>query len=396
MALKDKTVVLGVGGGIAAYKVAYLARELGRRGAVLRVVLSRAGRRFVGPVTFAGLTGEPPVTDLWDPSYPGEIHVDLADAADLVIVAPATADLLGKAALGLADDALTATLLCYDGPLLFAPAMHHRMWASEATQRNVARLVDDGADVVGPVEGPLASGASGMGRMAEPEAIADAAEAALSARDLEGRTVLVTAGGTQEDLDPVRFLGNRSSGRMGYAVAERAARRGARVFLVSGPTPLPVPSGVERTDVRSAREMEAAVIAHRQNADAIVMAAAVADYRPSSVEPHKLKKSGGPLHLELVRNPDILAGLGQWRGGGRPVLVGFAVETRDLVAAARGKLEQKGADLIVANQAGESFGRDTNRVVLVGPAGDDELPELSKGEVAERILDRVVALLEAE
>ncbi len=400
--LEVAKVIVGVGGGIAAYKAALLVRELGRRGHTVKVVMTRAAQRFVGPVTFTGLTGEAPVVDLWDPSYAGEVHVELAAWADGLVVAPATANLMARAAHGIADDALTATLLCFDGPRVFAPAMHHRMWDHPATARNVATLAADGVRLAGPVSGPLASGESGMGRMAEPETIAEALEAALSdgrpADDLAGRHVLVSAGGTREALDPVRFLGNRSTGRMGYALAERAAARGARVTLVSAPTALAIPPGVDRVDVTSALEMKAAIDAARDGADAIVMAAAVADYRPSERADDKLKKTGGPLTVTMVRNPDILAELGAWRAdsprsGAGPVLVGFAVETRDLVAAARGKLERKRVDLVVANEADAAFGRATNRVTLVDATGEEALPELDKARVADRILDRVVALL---
>lgn len=389
-------IVVGIGGGIAAYKAVVLVRELLRRGHAVRVVMTDAAQRFVGPVTLTGLTGEAPVIDLWDARYAGEVHVDLAAWAEAIAVAPATANLIARMAHGITDDALAATLLCFDGPVVVAPAMHHRMWRHPATQRNVAQLAADGARVVGPVEGALASGENGLGRMVEPDQIADAVDAALAPRDLAGRTILVSAGGTQEELDPVRFLGNRSSGKMGVAIAERAARRGARVTLVSGPTALADPSGVEVVRVRSAREMEAAITARRGEADAIVMAAAVADYRPLAAAAHKIKKSEGPMTIELVRNPDILAGLGAWRTGDRPLLIGFAVETQDLIASARGKLARKKVDLIVANDASVSFEKDTNRVVLVDAHREEELPELSKHAVADRILDRVAARLGAE
>lgn len=383
--------MVGVGGGIAAYKAVVLVRELMRRGHSVKVAMTGAAQRFVGPVTFTGLTGEPPVVDLWDSRHSGEVHVDLAEWADAIVIAPATANVMARIAHGITDDPVTATLLCFDGPVVIAPAMHARMWRNPSVRRNVEQLTADGAHVVGPVEGPLASGEIGMGRMAEPEQIAEAIEAAIAPRDLAGRTVLVSAGGTQEDVDPVRYLGNRSSGKMGFAIAERAARRGARVVLVTGPSALPSPPNVEVVRVRSAREMEAAITARRDAADAIIMAAAVADYRPASASEHKLKKSEGPMTMELVRNPDILAGLGAWRTGDRPMLVGFAVETERLVESARGKLAKKKVDLIVANDASVSFEKDTNRVVLVDARGDEELPELSKHAVADRILDRVAA-----
>lgn len=382
-------MLVGVGGGIAAYKAALLVRELGRRGHAVKVVMTDSAQRFVGPVTFSGLTGEAPVTDLWDPSYSGEVHVELAAWADAFVIAPATANLLARAAQGQADDALTATLLCFDGPTLFAPAMHHRMWDRPATQRNVATLQLDGAQLVGPEEGPLASGETGMGRMSEPEAIADAVDGVLRPPDLDGVYLLVSAGGTREALDPVRFLGNRSSGRMGYALAERAAKRGARVALVSAPTALDAPPGVERIDVVSALDMKVAIDARRDDVDAIVMAAAVADYRPAAQAEHKIKKGDGGLDVELTRNPDLLADLGRWRTGERPVLVGFAVETKDLVKSARGKLHKKKVDLIVANSADDSFGKATNRATLVDADGEEALPEMDKRQLADRILDRI-------
>ncbi len=385
-------ILVGVSGGIAAYKSALLVRELMRRGHEVRVVMSEAATRFVGPITFTGLTGQSPVVDLWDPRYDGEVHVELAAWADALVVAPATANLMARAAAGIADDALTATLLCFAGPVVLAPAMHTRMWARPATRRNAARLAEDGATLVGPVEGALASGDVGLGRMAEPDAIADAVEGALR-RDLAGRTVLVSAGPTCEDLDPVRFLGNRSTGTMGYAIAARAAASGATAVLVSGPTALATPPGVERVDVRSALEMEAAIQARAGDADAIVMAAAVADYRPAERAVDKRKKTDGPLTLELVRNPDILAGLGAARTGDRPVLVGFALETRDVVENARGKLVKKKVDLVVANHASDGFGKSTNVVTLVSAEGDEAFPELDKGAVADRILDWIAPRL---
>lgn len=397
--LANRKVLVAVGGGIAAYKAVALVRELGRRGASVRVAMTPAATRFVGPPTFAGLTGAPPVVDVWDPGHSGEIHVELAAWSDAIVVAPATANLLARMATGLADDVVTATLLCSDRPVLVAPAMHHRMWAHPRTQRNVARLRDDGVHFVGPVHGPLASGEEGLGRMAEPEAIAEALERVLATvADLAGRTLLVTAGPTHEAIDPVRYVSNRSSGRMGYAIAARAAERGARVILVSGPVSLPAPRGVERVMVRSALDMQRAIAAHESTVDAIVMAAAVADFRPASPSDRKLKKLDGEetRTLVLVRNPDILAELGAARaarGGDGPVLVGFAVESEDLVAAARRKLVTKHVDLVVANPASVAFEGDDTEAVLVGAEGDEVLGRISKLELADRILDRVRALL---
>ena len=394
MALAGRRIVVGVGGGIAAFKAVELVREIGRRGGEVRVVLTPAGARFVGAVTFAGITGRPAVTDLWDPTYAGEVHVELGAWADAIVVAPATMNLLARAAHGLADDALLATIACARAPVLYAPAMHTRMWERASTQRSVARLREDGAAFVGPVSGPLASGESGEGRMSEPVTIADAVETLLGgAGDLGGLHVVVTAGPTVEDLDPVRFLGNRSSGKMGYAIAERAVARGARVTLISGPVAIDPPSGATLVAVRSAVEMKEAVDARFDDADVVVMAAAVADYRPAAKSDHKIKKTDGPVTLELARNPDILAELGARRRERRPILVGFAVETRDLEAYARKKLEEKRCDLVVANHASAGFGGDRNEAVLVDPSSADALPPMDKRDLADRVLDRVRALL---
>jgi phosphopantothenoylcysteine decarboxylase/phosphopantothenate--cysteine ligase len=386
--------VVGVGGGIAAFKAVELVRELMRRGASVRVTMTPSAARFVGPVTFTGLTGKPPVLDLWDASYAGEVHVELAAWADALVIAPATANLLARAASGMADDAVLATLRCTDVPVLFAPAMHHRMWKSGATQRAVKHLTEDGGRFVGPVHGKLASGEEGMGRMSEPSDIVDKLTTLLSpeAGDLAGLTVLVSAGPTVEDLDPVRFLSNRSSGRMGYAIAERAAKRGARVILVSGPVSLAAPHGCELVNVRSALDMHAAVMKEREQADAIVMTAAVADYRPSAPHTQKLKKAD-TLTLELVKNPDILADLGAARAGSRPVLVGFALETQNVIEYAREKLEKKRVDLVVANHASDGLGGDTNVATLVHAQGEDPLGKLKKHELADRIWDAVLARL---
>lgn len=393
MALSGKQIVVGVGGGIAAFKAVALVRELQRRGALVRVAMTASATRFVAPLSFTGLTGTPPLVDLWDPSYPGEMHVELAQWADAVVVAPATANLLARAASGMADDAVLALLSCATGkPLVFAPAMHEQMWRGAATTRNARQLQQDGAILVGPVSGALASGQSGMGRMAEPEAIAQAVEDLFGRRrDLSGKTVLITAGPTVEDLDPVRFISNRSSGRMGFALASAAHARGARVILICGPTSVVAPLGPERVEVRSALEMQAAVLRAWDDVDVAIMTAAVADYRAAKVEERKIKKSSADqLTIELVKNPDILAGLGARRTGNKPVLVGFAMETHDLLASARRKLVDKRCDLIVANAAAVGFGGDDNQATLVDAAGDDALPPMSKRELADRILDRVV------
>ncbi len=395
-------IALLVTGGIAAYKAPIIARELVRRGAEVRVAMTASAQRFVGPLTFAGLLGSTPIVDLSDASG-GEAHVELAAWADLLLVAPATANVLAKMAHGLADDIVSATLLCARGQVTVAPAMHTRMWEHPATQENVETLRQRDVAFVGPVHGALASGDEGAGRMAEPERIAEAAIHALSRKDLAGATILVSAGPTHEPIDPVRFVGNRSSGKMGYAIAARAADRGARVILVSGPVSLPVPSGVELIRVKTALEMQDAIelrLGPEDGADAVIMAAAVADFRPREVASSKQKKQprGDEARtVELVRNPDILATLGADRKAARsrrPVLVGFAVETEKLLESAKKKLASKGADLIVANHASVAFEGDASDVAFVDKKGVTKLGTLAKRDTADRILDRVAALLE--
>jgi phosphopantothenoylcysteine decarboxylase/phosphopantothenate--cysteine ligase len=398
--LEGKEVLLIVSGGIAAYKSAVLARELMRAGAQIETILTDAAQKFVGGVTFAGLTGRAPRTELWDESFSGELHVELASRADLIVVAPATADLMARAANGIANDLATATLLCAKGPVLFAPAMHARMWSNASTRANVARLIERGAMMVGPVEGALASGEIGMGRMVEPEQIARSAieiiQQSSKPLDLVGVRILITAGPTHEAIDPVRFVGNRSSGKMGLAIADAAIERGASVTVVHGPISARAvnESKIERVSVRSAIEMKSAVDARREGADVIVMAAAVADYRPETVADQKIKKGQDEVVIRLVKNPDILAGLGAWRGEKRvPVLVGFAVETRDLVHYARSKLERKGCDIVVANLAEHGFEGDQNTVTIVTREAAIALERQPKRAVADAILDRVVALV---
>jgi phosphopantothenoylcysteine decarboxylase/phosphopantothenate--cysteine ligase len=405
-----RTVALCVTGSIAAYKAVELARLLVKGGARVLPVMTASASRFVGPVTLAGICGEPVATDMWDASFAGEIHVKIAEQADLLAIVPATADMLSRLAHGRADDLVTALALGARGPVLAAPAMHPRMWGHPATQRNVADLAAQGrVSLVGPVQGEVASGDEGVGRMAEPADIAAAALAlcgpAPASRDLASLRVVVTAGPTLEDIDPVRFLGNRSSGKMGFAVAAHAAARGADVTLVSGPVNLLTPPGVRRIDVRGAMDMRAALwTALRQDlsgADALIMAAAVADHRPAQVASSKIKKGDASATIELVKNPDLLGEVGAAREAKgaarrRPVLVGFAVETAGgeaLVAYARRKLQEKRVDFVVANEADDSFGREDNRVVLVGGEGVETLPKASKSAIADVILDRVRALL---
>jgi len=393
MSLQGKRIVVGLGGGIAAFKAVQLVRELMRRGAEVRVVMTEAATRFVGPITFAGLTGKPAVTDLWAEDYAGEVHVELGEWADAIVIAPATMNLMARATSGQANDAVLATLACARGEVFYAPAMHQRMWSHPATQSNIHLLTERGAVVLGPVNGPLANGEVGEGRMLEPNEIADAVESHLAhSSDLEGTRVLITAGPTYEDLDPVRFLGNRSSGRMGYAIAAQALRRGAEVTLVTGPVQLPAPAGAELVPVRSAEQMHEAVMSRFERFDVVIMAAAVADYRPAQRVAQKIKKGGG-LKLELVRNPDILADLGAKRVQQPSVLVGFALETENLEQAARDKLERKSADLIVANEASVGLGGDRNRATLVDATSANPLPEMSKRALADQILDRVRTLL---
>ncbi len=391
------TIVLAVSGSIAAYKAVEVARLLKKAGARVIPLMTRAAREFVGAQTLSGITGESVHEEMFDPGYPGEKHVDLARTADLVLIVPATADLLARLAGGRADDLLTALVLCARGPVLAAPAMHPRMWAHPATARNVAMLAADGrVTLIGPVDGEVASGERGIGRMADPEEIVHAALGVVGPRDLGGIRVVVTAGPTVEDLDPVRFLGNRSTGKMGFAIAERAASRGAEVTLVSGPVSLATPRGVRRVDVRSALEMKAAMGealgAALERADALVMTAAVADYRPAEASETKRKRSAEPLEIKLIPNPDLLAEVGAARAGARPVLVGFAVETADdagIVAYARGKLHAKRVDMVVANHAKDSFGREDNRATIVTAGGSEALGILPKRALADRILDRV-------
>ncbi|HMI83501.1 MAG TPA: bifunctional phosphopantothenoylcysteine decarboxylase/phosphopantothenate--cysteine ligase CoaBC [Polyangiaceae bacterium] len=400
----DRKVALAVCGSIAAYKAVVVARELVGHGVAVTPIMTESATHFVGPLTLSGICGKAVVRDMFDPSYSGEVHVDLGQNVDLVLIAPATADVLARLASGRADDVVTALALSAPCPVLVAPAMHARMWHHPATQRNVAALRADGrVKFVGPVDGPLASGESGMGRLADPDAIVTAALLLLAKRrDLAGFRMVVTAGPTVEDLDPVRFLSNRSSGRMGFAVAERAAARGAKVTLVTGPVELLTPAGVERIDVRSAREMKAGIDAALGpalgGAEALIMSAAVADYAPREQYAHKMKKAGDTVSLELVKNPDLLAEVGAARTGARPVLVGFAVETAEpdiLVAYAQKKLREKKVDLMVANPAADSFALDTNRATFVTESAAEALPLMSKSDLADQILDRVCAIFAA-
>jgi phosphopantothenoylcysteine decarboxylase/phosphopantothenate--cysteine ligase len=393
-------VGLGVTGGIGAYKAVEVARLLQKRGHRVQAVMTRTARRFVGPLTFEAITREPVITSQFAPGLNAEIeHIALASSMDLLLVVPATANCLGKLANGIADDFLSALYLATRAPVLIAPAMNTNMWEHDAVQANVATLKARGVHFVDPGDGYLACGWVGKGRLAEPDVVVDAAERILApsaSSSLPGVRVLVTAGPTLEDLDAVRFLGNRSSGRMGFAVALEAQARGATVQLVAGPTAIEPPAVGEVVRVRSAREMHAAVMARAGDADVVVMAAAVADYAPAVVAESKIEK-GGPLRIDLERTPDILADLGARRGDGqRPVLVGFAAQSGPVEGAARGKLEAKRVDLVVANditEPGAGFDVETNHVALVSHEGVERLPLMSKREVAGLVLDRVEARL---
>jgi phosphopantothenoylcysteine decarboxylase / phosphopantothenate---cysteine ligase len=401
--LRGARVVVGVAGGIAAYKAAELVRLLTKAGADVRVVMTRNAQAFVGALTFQALSGHPVFTDLFDLGQESEIgHIQVADRADLIVVAPATASTIARLAAGSADDALAAVALATRAPVLLAPSMNVNMWQHPLTRANVERLTQiAGYHVVGPDAGFLACRWTGPGRLAEPADIVEAGARLLARQDLAGRRIVVTAGPTYEALDPARFLGNRSSGKMGYALAAAAARRGATVTLVSGPVALDPPLGVEVVAAADAAAMREHTAARAGAADALIMAAAVADFRPAAPSDKKLKRTeiGYQPTITLEANPDILGELGaarMARGGGRPLLVGFAAETHDVVDYARGKLRAKAVDLMVANdvtEAGSGFGTDTNRVVLVEAGGDTPVPAGPKAEVAHAILDRVVALL---
>jgi phosphopantothenoylcysteine decarboxylase/phosphopantothenate--cysteine ligase len=395
--LAGRVIVLGVTGSIAAYKAAGLASTLTQMGAEVHVILTEAATRFVTPLTFQALTHRPVHTDLWAPDpATGVPHIELAERAEVLVVVPATAATIARLAQGLAEDFLTCVALATQAPLVVAPAMDGGMFEHPATQANLAVLRSRGALVVEPEVGHLASGLTGRGRLAAEERIIAAIRQVLGRRGpLAGVRVVVTAGGTREPIDPVRFIGNRSSGKMGYALAEAARDRGAEVTLITGPTALPAPEGVHVVQVERAREMQRAVIEACANADVLLMAAAVADYRPAEEAPQKIKKTGQELIIRLVENPDILKELPHGR---LKVKAGFAAESEDLLANAARKLEAKDLDLIVANDItapDSGFGTDTNTVTLLFRDGRQvPLPNLPKREVAERILDAVQELLQ--
>src|SRR5687767_13752387 len=392
-------IALGVSGGIGAYKAVEVARGLQKRGHEVAAVMTRSARRFVGEVTFEAITRRRAITDQYARGANADIeHISLATDINLLLVAPATANVIGKFAAGIADDFLSALYLATRAPVLLAPAMNTNMLEHEAVRANLATLAHRGVRFVDPGAGYLACGWIGKGRLAEPDEIVEAADHMLRPSGaLLGRLVVVTAGPTLEDIDDVRFIGNRSSGRMGYAIAAEAVRRGARVILVSGPSVLPPPAGAELVRVRSAEQMHTVVQRLAPEADIVVMAAAVADYTPARRAPGKIEKSDEPLELSLVRTPDILAALGRARGGAlKPVLVGFAAESGDPVARGRLKLERKGVDLIVANDIsseGSGFDSELNVATIISRDGTEPFPLGAKSTLAAVILDRAEALL---
>ena len=396
MSLQGKEIVLGVTGSIAAYKAVELLREMVKAGASVKVVMTESAQRFVAPLTFATLSRQEVMTDLFTLDYDAKIrHIAATEGADLLLVAPATANVIGRFARGLADDLLTNLFLASTQPVLLAPAMDADMFRHAAVQENLERLRAWGVRIVGPAEGELASGMWGPGRLAEiPEILQAVTEILQPMNDLAGEVVLVTAGPTHEPIDPVRYLTNRSSGKMGYALAQEASDRGAQTILVSGPTALTAPRGVEVIQVETAQQMRAAILDHLPKTTVVIKAAAVSDYRLSKPSKSKLKKSETAHTLELVPNPDILKEIGAQKGA--RIVVGFAAETGDLLRQAERKLKEKNLDLIVANDVtweGAGFSHDTNHVIMIDLYGEiEEVPLSPKRQVARRILDRVVHL----
>ncbi|WP_281692660.1 bifunctional phosphopantothenoylcysteine decarboxylase/phosphopantothenate--cysteine ligase CoaBC [Agathobaculum desmolans] len=394
MGLAGKTVVLCVTGGIAAYKAADLTSKLRQAGAAVRVLMTESATQFIAPMTFETLSGYRTVVDTFDRDFAWEVeHISLAKAADVFVIAPATANVIAKAAHGIADDMVTTTLLATKAPVVIAPAMNTGMYDNPVTQENLRTLRRRGFHIVEPAAGRLACGDTGRGKLPDTPTLLWGIEKALAPQDLAGKRVLVTAGPTQEAMDPVRFLSNHSTGKMGYALAARAAMRGAEVTLVSGPTALETPHGVHRVDVVSAREMYEEVVSRAAQQDMIIKAAAVGDYRPAETAPEKLKKGEGELTVTLARNPDILAALGHSKRPGQ-MLCGFAMETQNLLDNAADKLRRKNCDMLVANSLrdkGAGFGTDTNLVTLLYADGTRETPPLmSKEALSDIILDRLL------
>jgi phosphopantothenoylcysteine decarboxylase/phosphopantothenate--cysteine ligase len=396
--MKGKKVIVGVTGGIAAYKAAELVRLLVKEGAVTKVAMTRHATKFITPLTLETLSGNRVVADMWDPETHPLDHITWGQESDLIIVAPATANFIGKMAHGIGDDFLSTVVIAATAKILVCPAMNTQMYRSQAVQENLQILKARGCAILEPGSGELACHTEGPGRLPDPEDIMEEARRLLSKQDLSGLRILVTAGATLEPLDPVRFMSNRSSGKMGYALARAARMRGGKVSLVSGPTALKPPRDVALSRVKTAEEMRQAVLAGSREYDVIIKAAAVLDWRPKETAEHKIKKGKGVQTLELVENPDILAELGTRRGSSRSILVGFAAETQDLIANAREKLKKKNLDLIVVNDVSREdagFEADTNAVKILYRDGRmEELPLMTKEEVADQLLDRVKILWE--
>ena len=394
--LFNRNVLLGVSGGIAAYKSAELVRQLQNRGATVRVIMTRGAREFITPLTLQALSGQPVHTELLDEEAErGMGHIELARWADLLLIAPATADLIARLAAGRADDLLTTVALATPSPILLAPAMNQQMWRDPATTANIELLSERGLQLVGPAEGEQACGDVGPGRMEDPVLIADRAESLFQRECLAGRRVVITAGPTREALDPVRYISNHSSGKMGFALARAAAEAGAVTTLVSGPVALETPPAVTRRDVTSAVEMASACEEITDDCDIFIACAAVADYRPAESQPQKIKKGDETMSLSLVRNPDIVAGIAARDSA--PFTVGFAAETNNVIDYARGKLANKGLDLIVANDVSDpniGFNSEENAVTLVWQDGERVIPQSSKDTVARHIIDQIAAMLD--
>lgn len=396
--LKGKNVVLGVSGGIAVYKAVEIVSRLKKAGADVHVIMTEGATKFVTPLTFRQLSGNPVSVGMFDePKQWSVEHIALATRADLFLIAPATANVIGKIANGIADDMLTTTVMATQAPVLIAPAMNTNMYINPIVQRNIKKLQELGYVIIEPASGMLACGTEGAGRLPEPASIVDkVSEYFSSCSSLAGKRVIVTAGGTREAIDPVRYIGNRSSGKMGYSIAEAAAKVGAVVTLISGPVSLPCPAGVEVINIETAEEMRQAVVDRYSAADIVIKAAAVADFRVRDRQDHKIKKTGDTLTIALEKNPDILAELGKAKN--QQLLIGFAAETQDLIAHATEKLTKKNLDMIVANDVtapGAGFNADTNIVKLIYRDGSvEELPQMPKRELAKVILDKICGLMQ--
>jgi phosphopantothenoylcysteine decarboxylase/phosphopantothenate--cysteine ligase len=394
--MKDKKIIVGVTGGIAAYKSVELVRILVKAGAVTRVAMTANAAEFVSPLTFEALSGNRVILEMFDPGNQPMSHISWGQESDLIIIAPATANFIAKISHGIADDFLSTMLLASTAKILVCPSMNSDMYMNPVTQENIKRIVERGYMVLEPGEGELACGSEGLGRLLEPEDIAEQARIMLTPKDLAGLKVLVTAGPTIEPIDPVRYVSNRSSGKMGFSIARQALMRGASVTLVSGPTALPPPNGVKFHGVKTAVEMRETVLGCVGDADVVVKAAAVSDYRPRESSAQKIKKGADVMSLDLVKNPDILAELGEKREGERYILVGFAAESEELLANATKKLRDKNLDMVVVNDVTSEdagFESDTNLVKIIHRDGSrEDLPIMSKDEVANQILDRIKVL----